>query len=284
MVDSITYRTTDDARWGSGQGSNLAPHQIDVNFWVLYSQLQTLLSEIALTASIDSFQVIGNQLYVHLTNHTILGPYTLPQATWNFRGQWAPTTEYFVNDVFQYGDVVYIVLFHHTSAGTFDPFANDGSGHDYYQALLQAPSNGLPDGGIPGQVLVVQTAGSPHGVPVSAWQSLTRNIALFAQGVMAPSELLMQYVVPEDMTLPLHLSSPNSKAYSAGIPATTQTFTIYKNNVSIGSVAFHSDGSVVFTLATAVSFVPGDVLSITSPSVPDAHQHDVSITLVATTP
>ena len=49
---------------------------------------------------------------------------------------------------------VYLVLFNHISASTFDPNANNGAGHNFYGLLLSNPTNVLPSAGLQGQYLV----------------------------------------------------------------------------------------------------------------------------------
>ena len=50
------------------------------------------------------------------------GPFTLPVATFVFRGDWAPLTNYFLNDIFfEPSDGLYLVLVDFQSATDFDP-------------------------------------------------------------------------------------------------------------------------------------------------------------------
>src|ERR1035437_4863822 len=106
MVDSISYRTSDLTRWGTGNGSDLSAAQIDINFWVLHSLIVSLQDSQDAQAGIAYFTLTGTQLTVHLTNHVALGPYTLPMAQWNFRDAWQAFTAYNINDVFTEGGAV----------------------------------------------------------------------------------------------------------------------------------------------------------------------------------
>ncbi len=103
------------------------------------------------------FTVVGNQLYVKLSNGDTYGPYTLPASTWNFRnppsGAWQPSTSYQVYDVFVQGATVYQVLVAHVSALTFSAGATDGGGHNLYGVLLTIPGGSLPIGGSYPQLL-----------------------------------------------------------------------------------------------------------------------------------
>lgn len=133
---ALTYRTTDLARWGVGKGADLTPTEVDLNFWEL---LQDVNEAIAASAgkTIDYISQTGTQLYIHMTDHSIQGPFELPSATWSFRGEWQPSTLYAVNDVVSNSGGVYAVLYDHVSDTSFDPNALDG-GHQLYQLILTA--------------------------------------------------------------------------------------------------------------------------------------------------
>lgn len=145
---SLIYRTA--GAWGAGKGSDLAPSEVDSNF---YQLMQSIAAKAVQGVGIDHFRVAGNEMTVVLTDGTNVGPYALPVATISFAGTWAPSVAYFANQIFTYGGSTYIVLINHTSATTFDPGANDGSGHPYYGLLLSNPSSALPIGGAVGAVL-----------------------------------------------------------------------------------------------------------------------------------
>ncbi len=147
MVDAVTFRTNDATRWGTGNGSDLSATQIDINFWVLLTAVQALQDGAAGQAGIDHFVILNTQLFVYLTNHVILGPYTLPTAQWTFRGPWTPSTQYQFFDVFTEGRAVYLVLFPHISNSLFNAGSSDLLGHNYYGLLLAAAPAELPQTG-----------------------------------------------------------------------------------------------------------------------------------------
>jgi hypothetical protein len=89
-----------------------------------------------------------------MTDHSLQGPFTIPGLTLQFQGVWLPTTAYVVGDFVSALGNLYEVPFAHTSAATFDPNATDGHGHNLYSLVLQAPTNGLPAGGVAGQAIV----------------------------------------------------------------------------------------------------------------------------------
>lgn len=105
--------------------------------------------------------------------------------------------------------------------------------------------------------------------------------ALVAQynGTVPASTDVLRFVAPQVFKCPAGI--PDTQAESL-IAATANTvFTISKNSVSIGSIQFDAGGTgITLTFASAVTFVPGDLLQITSPAVADATLADITITLV----
>src|SRR6476620_9420488 len=97
---AIVYRTDDGSRWGAGKGSNLAPAEVDVNFWEVVQRLVSLETNPTAAISIDDVTVAGNQMTVHLTDGSTRGPFTLPTAQWRWTGAWRTATVYFINDIF----------------------------------------------------------------------------------------------------------------------------------------------------------------------------------------
>ena len=153
-----TYRTDDLARWGTGQGFNLTPTQVDINFWDLVQRMLAQEARPDAAAGIDHFEIVGINMFVHMTDDTVLGPYELPVATFRDRGEWAPETDYAKMDTFTINGGLYVVTWDHESELTFDAGANDGAGHDYYQLMIQTPGAALPAGGAVGSLLVKTTA------------------------------------------------------------------------------------------------------------------------------
>lgn len=133
----VVYRT--DGAWGVGQGSDLSAVQIDTNFYTL---VQDIAAKAVQGVGIANFNVVGDQLTVVLTDHTLLGPYTLPTSNpLNPRGVWQPSTQYYVDDLFAAPNGnAYTVAVQHVSATTFDPAATDGMGHNLYVLFLPSLS------------------------------------------------------------------------------------------------------------------------------------------------
>jgi hypothetical protein len=152
----IIYRTS--GAWGSGAGANLAAEQVDGNFYDLDLRIKDVELHPQQPVQITSFTVVGNQMYINMSDGTVQGPLTLPEVRWFFRGDWQPNITYAVDDVFNGPDAaVYVVTFAHRSATAFDANANDGQGHNYYSMILKTPTAVLPAGGNTGYVLTKNT-------------------------------------------------------------------------------------------------------------------------------
>lgn len=276
MVDVITYRTADATRWGGGQPVDLTAQQIDMNFWVLASQLGAIQDHIATVADIDYFNVTGNLMYVHLTNHVVLGPYTLPTAQWAFKGQWTPATLYSAYDIVTDANATYMVLQPVTSDPSFDPGALSG-GHPVYGLLIEAATNALPAGGTTAQRLA-----KIDDTDFNAdWVTEYRNLALFVRGLPGANELLIRYIsVDTALSLPIALAGSNG---GCGVASTADAvFTLAKNGTTIGTVTFPMGSGVpVFSFTAAITLVAGDVLTVIAPASQDATLADVSLTLQA---
>lgn len=277
MTDQVTFRTTDSTRWGNGFGSDLSATQVDINFWVLLTAIQAIQAEAAGQAGIDHFVVSANQLFVHLTNHFVLGPYILPMAQWNFRGEWSPSTSYAVFDVFTEARATYLVTLAHVSSSLFSAGANDGNGHNFYAQLLAAAPPELPQTGAAGAVLTWNN--SPADV---SWNTPTRNIGLYLETSGQPIENVLDYLVPENMTFPQGLTG--SLFGSSNHPTVDQEYDLFQDGGPIGSVIFETDGTQTISFPHPIIFDVGDVFSIVGPSVPDPHHTRIRFTFVGQLP
>jgi hypothetical protein len=275
-MTALTYRTTDGTKWGGGLGADLSASQIDNNFWLLYSMVVALQDHSSNNASISYFNVTGSSLYVHLTDHTVLGPYTIPTSQWNMRGDWVTATNYAALDVFRAAGALYLTIFPHTSQATFDPNANDGAGHNYYALLITTPDSYIPAGGT-----VKQRLGKVDGTDFNlAWQSDTRVLALYVSGKPTPNEQLLRYVSPDTITIPAGLT--DTKVSSGTLPAANVIYSLAKNGAAIGYVQFNATtGALAVSFSADVTLAPGDALTITGPNAPDTTHAFFSISIVA---
>lgn len=75
----IIYRTA--GAWGAGKGGPLTSEEIDSNFYMLAQQIAGLEENPPEAVGIVSFEVNGATFYVHMSDGSTLGPYTLPKQT-----------------------------------------------------------------------------------------------------------------------------------------------------------------------------------------------------------
>lgn len=138
----IKFKT--DGSWGAGLGRKLHAAEIDENFYELVQRINGVIDSPGFGLGIATFEVVGNLLYVHMTDSTVEGPFTLPTANWTFIGNWQANTVIPAYSVFTNNGDTYLALITHISDPTsFDPDANDGSGNDLY-ALIVSPEKGNP--------------------------------------------------------------------------------------------------------------------------------------------
>lgn len=277
MPESLTYRTEDQTRWGDGLGADLSAVLIDLNFWILYSSLQALEDHQDTFAGIDYMALNGDQLFVHLTDHRVLGPLTVPTSKWNPRGEWQALTGYASFDTVTNNGRLYLVNVPHTSAATFSALATDGVSHDLYSLLLEQPATQFPTGGTIHQRLV-KSSESPFRFE---WISDRIRLAPFIAGQPNPSEIVMQYAVVDDMTLPAGLI--DSVVFQGTASASNVSWNLFKDGDAIGSIDFTgpSPEAITVTFPSHVDFVPGNIITLVAPAVPDSQQANVSFTFVA---
>lgn len=275
-IPSLNYRTDDLTRWGLGYGGDLPADVIDLDFWNLFAAVEALEASQSTTVSIAYMNLVGDQLYIHLTDHSVQGPFTVPHTIWNPRGLYRPALTYQPLDVVDSGNgALYVVNVSHTSVSPFDPNRTDGAGHDLYTLILSQPQNALPTGGTIGQRLA-RSSGSPF---VTAWVSDRIRLNLFVEGQPDGNETVLQHLVDIDMTLPAGLE--HSIAYAHTPAAGSASFNLFKNGAPLGSITFAPSPLVSVDFSTDVLCVPGDVITMVSPSTPDTALADISFNLVA---
>ncbi len=134
---SLTFRTP--GPWGPGTGTPLTHTQVDTNFHELHLLIQAASSPE--TRGIDSITTNGSQMTIYLTDGSTQGPFTLPRATMEWRGNFTPTMGYSINDVLAepISGSVYIVQVPHSGDPAFDPNRQIG-GQQVYRKMLQGVS------------------------------------------------------------------------------------------------------------------------------------------------
>jgi len=145
----VAYRFRTPGPWGPGEAEDLPPDAIDGNFW---QAIQDIAAKAVAGVGIANFVVSGNQFTVVLTDHTLLGPYTLPVVLPKFKGEWLPDYNYLAGDIISHAGITYGINVNHLSEATFDPGANT-DGNDWYTVLLENPALIIPAGGAAGAFL-----------------------------------------------------------------------------------------------------------------------------------
>lgn len=139
----ITYRT--DGVWGTGKGSNLTPAEVDANFYDLQQRIDNALNGIAPATGISDISYSNGTVTFELTDATTRGPFELPVAVFNWRGRFAPSTDYAEMDMlFHPATGGYLVLQDHTSASSFDPDRTIGGVPVYRRLFRLVPGGHLP--------------------------------------------------------------------------------------------------------------------------------------------
>lgn len=134
----MRFRTNDGTRWGAGEGHDLTPTEVDLNFWEVLERLDAVEADPPEPVSIDHITVTESTFTIFLTNGASQGPFNFPAAKFDVI-PWTPNTLLFPNTFVTEAGNTYLVLLPHTSGASFDPNANDGSGNELY-GLLPFPS------------------------------------------------------------------------------------------------------------------------------------------------
>lgn len=141
---AVIYRTA--GAWGAGKGSNLTPAEVDGNFYDHEGRIDALESSPPTPNEIASIVVEDGQLTITMDDDTAYGPFTLPVASFNWRGDWYASQTYSLNDVvYVAGYGVYLVMIGHTSPVAFDEEHTVGATKAYDQiwADIAVPINRL---------------------------------------------------------------------------------------------------------------------------------------------
>jgi len=116
---AIVYRT--DGAWGTGKGTNLAPDEVDGNFYDVDLRVTYIEDNPVEPVTPIAINIEGSAFSMGLSNGETLGPImiTYPMPTW--RDHWNPGVAYNEMDFFLSPDGgLGAVMIGHTSAATFD--------------------------------------------------------------------------------------------------------------------------------------------------------------------
>lgn len=250
----IVYRTTDGAKWGTGKGSNLTPTEVDNNFWELVERLVELEENPPTAVGISNIQVVGTTMMIYLSDGTEFGPYTLPVAQMDWRGDWQPETQYYETNLVKVnGRGLYFVRLDHISDTTFNPEATDGLGNPLYGLTFGEDTYVYDFGffypGVPG-----------FGIAVGA--------------TMAAHMPAHSFYIPAN--------APSCIAKLDVAPTAELVFDLQKNGDVIGSITFDAaDPLGIFDFPDDVQFDAGDIFRLMGPAALDATAEELVVTIAA---
>jgi hypothetical protein len=249
---ALKYRTNDNAQWGAGLGRDLQPEEVDQNFYDVEQRLEAVEQNPVLPNEIESISVDSNRMTITMADHTVFGPYVLPQAAFRFTGAFQPNHTYRLYDFLVANDGLYLVLHDFTSGGSF-VFGADAQG-PFYQFILPFPSNydiGFFFPGPPGLGLV-------DGAAMFAFRASARTPFYLPAGL------------------------PDSSAGLAVAPTDALSCDIYQDATQIGTLDFAAGSTAgTFTFDQVVQFNAGNTLRVMRPVALDDTAFDLSILFAA---
>lgn len=130
---------------------------------------------------------------------------------------------------------------------------------------LQGPAGiGVPNGGTTGQILTKNsnTSGdtSWKDAPQTGISSVPYRFGGFFTVTPGSQEVLMMHAVTDSFTLPVNLSG--SRFVVGTPPNASIVFTLRKNGADVATISISSTGATTFTMASALTCVAGDLLSL----------------------
>lgn len=99
----MTLRFRTNGPWGAGIGADLTAAQIDENFYTLDQKIDAKPDAVAIK-QITSITQTGSKLTVHYSDTTTDGPFQMPIAVFQFRGEYVPGDDYDALDMILVSD------------------------------------------------------------------------------------------------------------------------------------------------------------------------------------
>lgn len=113
---------------------------------------------------------------------------------------------------------------------------------------------------------------------VSAYYDPSYDVV--ASFIGKPGDAALVFILTFTRNVSFDVNWASSEGTVGTNPTATATYTIFKNAVSVGTIAISTAGVFTFTTSGgAVSFVAGDRMTITAPTPQDASLADIGITL-----
>jgi len=249
---ALKYRTDDNAQWGAGLGRDLQPQEIDQNFYDVEKRLEAVEQNPVLPNEIESISVDGNRMTITMADHSVFGPYILPQAAFRFTGAFQPNHNYRIYDFLVANDGLYLALHDFTSGDSF-VFGADAQG-PFYQLVMPFLTN---------YDIAFFFPGSPG-------LGITDGAAMFAFRASARTP----FYLPADLA--------SSSAGLAVAPTAALSFSIYQDATQIGTLDFAAGSAAgTFTFDEAIQFNAGNTLRVLRPAALDDTARDLSILFAA---
>jgi hypothetical protein len=231
------------------KGSNLTVAELDGNFTALDDRVSTLETSPPEAVSIDTIEIVGNQITVTMTDATTRGPFQIPTATWHAKGEWTAATNYLAFDLVTNSGNLYLILRAHLSDAVFDAAREDVDGF-FYSLIFSAPAQ-------------------------------PNDLHVFVGGQMNDAQLILFYQSTRRWQLPVDLIGSLFDAQSAADDATI--IDLQKNGLSIGTLSWGIGQFVpIIDFTAAITFEIGDTFSIIGPATADATLADISFDLLGT--
>lgn len=247
----LLFRTDDLTRWGEGKGVPLNAAEVDSNFWILLKLYLALEENPIQPKQITDISVSGNALTVMLSDASTFGPFALPVATFNWRGNWQPNTDYAKFDVFTETSGLYLVLQDITSDSIFDPTASTIAG-DEYKLMIAFP--------------------------------VSFDIGFFFPGQPGTGIIDSNPIFSYRAARPFFLNAglPDTVAGVDVAFTVDSSFPIQQNGTVIGSIDFAAGFTTpTFSFAADVQFVANDILKVMKPASIDATAMNLTVTIAA---
>lgn len=251
---AIIYKNTDGGRWGAGKGAPLTSMEADLNIWQIIERVTAIETNPVMPVEIDYIELIGNTLTFHMTDYSVHGPFSLPQAAFNFTGAFQPLHDYLKYDFLTAREGLYMVL-HAFTSGTEFVLGSDIEG-PWYQLIMPYPTVfdiGFSFPGKPGR-----------GIETGDYE----NQAMFTYRARR------QFYLPEDLV----------DTVGGLLIETTlaRVYPVMKNLDQIGSIMIAAgDDACTFDFPADVQFEINDVLRVLRTDDLDDTAYDLSVTFSA---
>jgi hypothetical protein len=255
-LDGIVYVNDHPAPRGTGKHAALTVDEFDDNFFALYERIVALEGNPSDAVSISNITVNGSQMLISMSDGvTTYGPFTLPIASFVFRGDWTALADYNQNDLVSVPEQgLFFVRLAHTAAAVFDPAATDGSGNALYLLVF-------------GEDVYIYDVGFFY--PGKPGQGIDTD------GYIAAHQFIRPVVLPA--------TAPASVATLRIAPTAALSFPLFFNGAALGSIDFAIGSTAgTFTVAADQPFAVNDVIAVGPPVAADATAKDLTITLAFT--